>query len=191
MEATQKAARRLDGLGQGVEPGDASYPLRRITLLVCGKNRCKAGMLYRLRQGLVNNQLLSIDLEGWGFKIKLYRLKVEEMKLYTLLALLIAITAGVFALQNSTPVFVQFLGWQTQSSMALILLITFSLGVLFGFLISLPTMIQRMRKIAHLRSQADQLAYELDLANRKLLEINAPPTGQQPLPHPLEERTGA
>jgi len=52
------------------------------------------------------------------------------MKLFTLLALLIAIIAGLFALQNATPVFVQFLGWQTQSSMALILLVTFALGVL-------------------------------------------------------------
>lgn len=113
------------------------------------------------------------------------------MKLYTLLALLIAITAGVFALQNSTPVFVQFLGWQTQSSMALILLITFSLGVLFGFLISLPTMIQRMGKIAHLKSQVDQLAYDLDLANRKLLEVNAPPITQSQLPQPLKDGTRA
>lgn len=111
------------------------------------------------------------------------------MKLFTLLALLIAIIAGVFALQNATPVFVQFLGWQTQASMALILLVTFALGVLFGFLISLPTMIQRMRKIAHFRSQAEQLAYDLDVANRKLSEAGAPQTNQraeQTRPHSLE-----
>lgn len=108
------------------------------------------------------------------------------MKLFTLFALLIAIVAGVFALQNSTPVFVQFMGWQTQASMALILLITFSLGVLFGFLISLPTMIQRMGRIAHLKSQVDQLAYDLDSANRKLAEVSAPQMEQhseQTQPH--------
>lgn len=111
------------------------------------------------------------------------------MKLFTLLALLIAIVAGVFALQNSIPVFVQFLGWRTQSSMALILLITFSSGVLFGFLISLPKMIQRMGKIAHLRSQVDQLAYDLDIAHRKL-EATDQQTDQQ-LPHRLEHHTRA
>lgn len=115
------------------------------------------------------------------------------MKLFTLLALLIAIVAGVFALQNSIPVFVQFLGWRTQSSMALILLVTFSLGVVFGFLISLPTMIQRMGKIAHLRSQVGQLAYDLDIANRKLFEASTPPTDQpaEQLPHSLEHHTTA
>lgn len=116
------------------------------------------------------------------------------MKLFTLLALLIAIIAGLFALQNATPVFVQFLGWQTQSSMALILLVTFALGVLFGFLISLPTMIQRMRKIAHFRSQTEQLAYDLDAANRKLSEASTPPTDQhfeQTKSHALEHPTTA
>jgi putative membrane protein len=91
------------------------------------------------------------------------------MKLFTLLALLIAIVAGVFALQNSTPVFVEFMGWQAQASMALILLVTFSLGVLFGVLISLLAMIRRMGKISHFRSQVDQLTYDLDVANRQIV----------------------
>jgi putative membrane protein len=111
------------------------------------------------------------------------------MKIFTLFALLIAIIAGVFALQNATPVFVQFLGWQAQASMALILLVTFALGVLFGFLISLPTMIQRMRKIAHFRSRADQLAHDLDVANRKLSETIVQSTDQhseQRGPHSVE-----
>lgn len=111
------------------------------------------------------------------------------MKVVTLFALLIAIIAGIFALQNATPVFVQFWGWKTQASMALILLVTFALGVLFGFLISLPTMIQRMRKIAHFRSQADQLAHDLDVANRKLSEASTQPTDQhseQIKPHSIE-----
>jgi len=98
---------------------------------------------------------------------------MKLMKLFTLLALVIAIIAGVFSLQNSTPVFVQFLGWQIQASMALILLVTFALGVLFGLLISLPTMIQRMRKISHFQSQTHQLADDLAEANRKLSEADA------------------
>ncbi len=115
------------------------------------------------------------------------------MKFFTLLALFIAIVAGVFALQNSTPVFVQFMGWQTQASMALILLITFSLGVLFGILISLPAMIRRMGKISHFRSQVDQLAYDLDVANRQLSEVSIPPTDQhsEQLPHAIEHHTTA
>jgi putative membrane protein len=115
------------------------------------------------------------------------------MKLFTLLALLIAIVAGVFALQNSTPVFVEFMGWQAQASMALILLVTFSLGVLFGVLISFPAMIRRMGKISHFRSQVDQLTYDLDVANRQLSEVSAPPTDPHPeqRPHSLEHSTTA
>ncbi|WP_315787945.1 LapA family protein [Fischerella sp. JS2] len=54
------------------------------------------------------------------------------IRILTLLALLIAIAAVIFALQNSTPVLVQFLAWQAQESMALVLLLTFTFGVLFG-----------------------------------------------------------
>jgi uncharacterized integral membrane protein len=92
------------------------------------------------------------------------------MRLLLLLALLIAIVAVVFALQNSTPVFIRFFGWQTQESMALVLLITFTVGVLFGLLVSVPALIQRMRKISQLKRQVDEQVHNLTSMNHKLAE---------------------
>ncbi|WGV23939.1 LapA family protein [Halotia branconii] len=101
------------------------------------------------------------------------------MRILTLVALLIAIAAVTFALQNSAPVAVQFLIWRSLDlSMALILLITFSFGVLFGILVSLPPAIKGMRKRSKLMQKIDQQNYEIENLNRQLPEI----THQLPTP---------
>jgi uncharacterized integral membrane protein len=111
------------------------------------------------------------------------------MKIFILFALLIAIVAVVFALQNSVPVLISFLGWQTQGSMALILLIAFSLGVLFGFLISVPPIIGRMRKISQLQRKVDEQGIDMENITRKLTETNTQLTTLQDLPPlPPEEQ---
>lgn len=87
------------------------------------------------------------------------------MKIFTILALLIAIAAVVFASQNASPVVIYLLGWNYQASMALVVLLTFSLGVFMGFLLSLPRMIYRMTKIANLKrtvAEQDRRIAELD-----------------------------
>lgn len=94
------------------------------------------------------------------------------MKILAAIAILIAGIAVVFALQNSVPVFVSFLGWQVQQSMALVLLVAFALGAAFGLLVSMPTMIKRMRKIAHLKHQLDDQANDLEMAHQQLDEVN-------------------
>lgn len=93
------------------------------------------------------------------------------IRIFTLLALLIAIAAVVFALQNSTPILVQFLGWRTEESMALVLLLTFTLGVLFGLFISLPAIIKGMRKASFLNRKVDEKNYEVETLNQKLREL--------------------
>lgn len=95
------------------------------------------------------------------------------MRILTVLALLIAIAAVTFSLQNSAPVAVQFLIWRSQaSSMALILLITFSFGVLFGFIVSLSSAIQGMRKRTKLKQKINQQTYDIANLNRQLSEAN-------------------
>ncbi len=92
------------------------------------------------------------------------------MKIFTVLALLIAIAAVVFASQNAAPVTIYLLSWNYQASMALVVLLTFSLGVSMAFLLSLPRMIYRMTKIAGLKrtvAEQDRRITELD---QKLLE---------------------
>lgn len=60
-----------------------------------------------------------------------------------ILALLIAILACVFALQNSALVSVVFLTGRFTNSLAFILLITFGLGVLAGILVMFPTFLRK------------------------------------------------
>ncbi|OYD91502.1 hypothetical protein CDG76_26785 [Nostoc sp. 'Peltigera membranacea cyanobiont' 210A] len=95
------------------------------------------------------------------------------MRILTLLALAIAIAAVTFALQNSAPVAVQFLVWRSLDlSMALILLLTFSFGVLFGFIISLFPAIKGMRKRSELRRKIEQQTDDIEDLNRQLTEAN-------------------
>ncbi|MEH2450047.1 LapA family protein [Nostoc sp.] len=87
-----------------------------------------------------------------------------------LLALLIAIAAVIFALQNSTPILVQFLTWQTQESMALVLLLTFTFGVLFGLIVSFPAVIKNIRKVSHLKRKIEEQNYEIETLHHNLIE---------------------
>lgn len=64
------------------------------------------------------------------------------MQVLIIIALLIAIVAVLFALQNLTTVTVTFLFWSIQASLALVLLITLAAGVLISVLASLPGLIR-------------------------------------------------
>lgn len=65
-----------------------------------------------------------------------------------LLALVIIGLGAVFALQNTAPITVQFLFWETgEISLALVLLITFVAGVVVTILASLPGLIRRDQTI--------------------------------------------
>lgn len=65
-----------------------------------------------------------------------------------IVALLFAVLAIIFAVQNAAPVTVTFLLWQFQGSLALILLLTFVLGVVVAMLAALPGMVRRSSEIA-------------------------------------------
>ncbi len=68
------------------------------------------------------------------------------MNFALILALAVAIVAVVFAFQNPQTMTVEFLGYQTQeASTALVLLITFTLGLLTGWLGALPARIRALR----------------------------------------------
>ena len=68
------------------------------------------------------------------------------LQLILVLALVVSIVAVVFALQNAGPVVVTLLAWHVESNLALLLLITFALGVLTSLMVSIPTMLLRWRK---------------------------------------------
>lgn len=57
------------------------------------------------------------------------------------IALLLSLAALAFAIQNTSLVTVTFLMWRFESSLALVLLIAFALGVLVSALLFLPGLI--------------------------------------------------
>ncbi len=72
------------------------------------------------------------------------------MQFFIVLALLIAIAIVIFALQNSAIATVSFLSFHYNGSLALILVVVFTLGLLAGILISIPSI---LRKSSGLREQ--------------------------------------
>lgn len=91
------------------------------------------------------------------------------MKLFTVLALIIAVFAVIFASQNSETVAIHLLSLSYQTSMGLIALVTFSVGVLVGLFISVPPMIARMSKISSLKRRVEEQNREIESLN-KILE---------------------
>jgi uncharacterized integral membrane protein len=75
------------------------------------------------------------------------------------LALLAAIATVIFALGNSGVVTVHFLQWSFDSSLTLLMLAPFALGLLLGWLVTVPTQIKNRLTIAsnNKRTSGDQL----------------------------------
>jgi len=73
------------------------------------------------------------------------------MRLLFVLALLLALLVTVFAVQNNATIDVSFLFWGVAGSLALVLMITLSLGILIGVLLMLPGAVRRRLEVGELR----------------------------------------
>lgn len=83
-----------------------------------------------------------------------------------ILALFLALIVTIFAVQNNTAIDVAFLAWTIDGSLALILMITFALGILIGLLVSTPAWIRRVRQSADLKKNIRVLEKDLDDARK-------------------------
>ena len=82
------------------------------------------------------------------------------MRLALVFSLVIAILAVIFALQNPQMADVQLGTLDLRGSMALILIVTFFIGVLVGVLAALPSWFRNRREVNRLRKRvADEPAY--------------------------------
>jgi putative membrane protein len=79
------------------------------------------------------------------------------MRFALVFSLLIAVLAVVFALQNPQMMEVNLLFVDTQGSTALVLIITFGLGVLVGLLSALPSRVRDRRKIKALEKSLQKV----------------------------------
>lgn len=69
------------------------------------------------------------------------------MLILLVLALVLSLVIVAFIFQNTNPVVVHFLAWQYEGSLAMILFLTFLLGIIISLLIAIPLMIRRKTKV--------------------------------------------
>jgi len=73
-----------------------------------------------------------------------------------LIVLIIAVVVVVFAVQNSGPITVAFLGWSANASMSIVLVITLAVGIVLGMLLLLPSVWKQMRSLTALKKKAHE-----------------------------------
>jgi uncharacterized integral membrane protein len=91
------------------------------------------------------------------------------MRLFLVLALVIAIAAIIFALQNAIPITVVLGVWQVEGSLALVLLLTLAVGFLIGLLVSMPTIFKRSWRVSHSKKKIGDLEKEIAQRNEKIV----------------------
>ena len=76
----------------------------------------------------------------------------------TLIAMtFLSILVAVFAIQNAGVVEISFLGWTWQASLALVVLATFGVGILIGYLASLPSTFRKGKELRHQKQKVAAL----------------------------------
>lgn len=78
------------------------------------------------------------------------------MRIAFVVALLIVVLAACFALQNAQLIRVDFLGWEFEGPLVLILLVTFAAGILAGWLAAIPSVWKQSRRVAGLKRELRQ-----------------------------------
>ena len=91
-----------------------------------------------------------------------------------MLALVIAILAVFFALENTMMVTVSFFGYGVDGSLALFLLLAMGVGVLVGVLIMVPGRIKSGLSNARNRKKIGDLETSLEEQRAKLIEAEKP-----------------
>lgn len=89
------------------------------------------------------------------------------MPVLLIVAIVLAASVAIFAIQNSGVIAVSFLGWEWQASLALILILTLGVGILLGYAAGLPS---RLKKGSQLR----QTRRELEDAGKATKDAEAP-----------------
>jgi putative membrane protein len=93
------------------------------------------------------------------------------MRIFLLIALLIALIAVIFALQNTQVVSINFLAWTFQSSIALEMVVTLIAGVVVGILAMLPASIRSQLQISSKKKEKAGLEASLAQAQQQVAAL--------------------
>jgi lipopolysaccharide assembly protein A len=95
------------------------------------------------------------------------------MQIFVFLALIIAVIAVIFAVQNTLIVTVSFLMWKFNGSLALVLLLAIAVGALISFLASSPTLVRGKWSLRSHRKRAADLENSLNASNQRVAELES------------------
>ena len=93
---------------------------------------------------------------------------------YLIFALVIAVIAVIFALQNTITVTVSFLAWKVTGSLSLVLLVTLAIGAVIGLLVLAPSTIKNTLAASGHRKRIGTLEKELDEHKARVAELQRP-----------------
>ena len=95
------------------------------------------------------------------------------------LALILAIVAVVFALQNPTVVTAVFFTLGMKGPLALFVLGGVGVGILIGVLAMLPSVLQNAMKVSQHRRQISSLQKSLDAQSSRTSAVEGPASGEE------------
>lgn len=115
---------------------------------------------------------------------------------YLILALVIAIIAVVFSLQNTATITISFIVWEVTGSLSLVLLVTLAIGVLVGWLFVAPSLVKhsfqgsgQRKRITELEKEVEKFKASVETLQGKVKELEAERAARQapaPAPSPAE-----
>ncbi|MBW4555222.1 MAG: DUF1049 domain-containing protein [Trichormus sp. ATA11-4-KO1] len=82
------------------------------------------------------------------------------MQIFSIIAVLVALLAVVFAFQNAVTISITFFDWNLQASLAIVLILTLGIGIIIGLLVSIPNLIKRNLRIAKYKEKVTELENE-------------------------------
>jgi putative membrane protein len=103
------------------------------------------------------------------------------MRVLLLLALILSLIVTVFAVQNNTPSKVAFLSWNVTGSLAIVLMITFALGIIIGVMVMLPSSVRARLSAREERKLKEDLAGQLEKSQAVQASLE-PPAVESPSP---------
>jgi uncharacterized integral membrane protein len=101
--------------------------------------------------------------------------------------LLFAVLTVIFAIQNVEVVPISFLLWQTEGSLALVLLLALVIGVVIGLLITLPTRIKFSRQLSKRKKEIVGLEGTIQEQAGRISALEGEAAAREELEVPVEE----
>ncbi|MFC2043001.1 lipopolysaccharide assembly LapA domain-containing protein [Chloroflexota bacterium] len=104
-----------------------------------------------------------------------------------IIVLLFAVMAVIFAVQNVEVVPISFLLWQTEGSLALVLLLALVIGVVIGLLVTLPTRVKFSRQLSKRKKEIAELEGTIQEQAGRISALEGEAAEKEELEAPVEE----